>query len=141
VIRTVLDANVLISGLISKKGIPGKILDAWLQGKLHLFVSPQIVKELTRVLRYPRIAKRLDTGDADLLMKNLGSLAEWVKGNLVLDVLTRDPSDNIYLACAVEAECEYLVTGNREHFNEAGAEFRGTKIVSPSEFLNILMPE
>ena len=140
-IRTVLDANVLISGLISKRGIPGKILDEWLTGRLQLFVSPQIVKELTRVLRYPRIAKRLDTGDADLLMKNLGSLAELVKGNLVLDVLTRDPSDNIYLACAVEAECEYLVTGNREHFNEAGAEFRGTKIVSPSEFLNILMPE
>ena len=51
-IRTVLDANVLISGLISKKGIPGKILDAWLKKKLKLFVSPQIMKEITRVLKY-----------------------------------------------------------------------------------------
>jgi len=29
-IRAVLDANVLIRGLISKKGPPGQILDAWL---------------------------------------------------------------------------------------------------------------
>ena len=137
-IRTVLDANVLISGLISKKGIPGKILDAWLKGKLQLFVSPEIIKEITRVLKYPRIAKRLNAGEGDLLVKNLGSLAEWVSGKVVLDVLTRDPSDNIYLACAVEAKCNYLVTGNKEHFNEAGTEFKGVKIVTPSEFLNIL---
>jgi len=28
--RVVLDANVLISGILSKKGPPGQIIDAWI---------------------------------------------------------------------------------------------------------------
>ena len=54
-IRVVLDANVLVSGLISAKGAPGKIINAWLKGQFHLCISPQIMEELTRVLKYPRI--------------------------------------------------------------------------------------
>jgi len=60
VIRAVLDANVLVSGLISKKGTPGRLIDAWLEDLFQLCVSPQIMDELTRVLRYPRIMKRLE---------------------------------------------------------------------------------
>ena len=137
-IRVVLDANVLISALISSNGIPARILDAWLQGQFQLFVSPPIVKEIRRVLQYPRIAERLKVGEADLLIKKLAAMAEWVKGNEPLNVLTRDPSDEIYLSCAVEAKCNYLVTGNYDHFEEAGSEFLGVKIVKPSQFIDII---
>jgi len=50
VIRAVLDANVLISGLISTKGTPGNILNAWLKEQFQLWISPQIYSELLRVL-------------------------------------------------------------------------------------------
>ncbi len=63
-IRVVLDANVLVSGLISPKGTPGQILDAWFAGNFLLFVSPAILQELRRVLQYPRISKRLESGQA-----------------------------------------------------------------------------
>jgi len=59
------------------------------------------------------------------LLENLSVLAEWVDGQITLEVLTLDPSDNIYLACAVEAQCDYLVTGNRDHFQEAGTNYKG----------------
>lgn len=62
--RVVLDANVLVSGLISRKGPPGQILDAWMAGQFKLFVSPQILEELRRVLQYPRIHERLAIGQA-----------------------------------------------------------------------------
>ena len=137
-IRVVLDANVLISALISSNGIPARILDAWLQGQFQLFVSPPIVKEIRRVLQYPRIAERLKVGEADLLIKKLAAMAEWVKGNEPLNVLTRDPSDEFYLSCAVDAKCNYLVTGNYDHFEEAGSEFLGVKIVKPSQFIDII---
>ena len=140
-IRVVLDANVLISALISGNGIPGRILDDWLQGKFQLCVSPQIMKEMRRVLLYPRIAERLKEGEAELLKKHIGSLAEWVIEDDQLKILTRDPSDNIYLSCAVKAKCNFLVTGNLEHFEEAGSEFMGVRIVTPRQFFDIFHTE
>ena len=65
--RIVLDANVFISGLLSKQGPPGQILDAWLEGQFSLFVSPPIVAKIQRVLAYPRIRERLSPGQADQL--------------------------------------------------------------------------
>lgn len=38
--RIVLDATVLVSGLISPIGPPGQILDKWLTGDFQLFISP-----------------------------------------------------------------------------------------------------
>ena len=137
-IRVVLDANVIVSGLISPKGTPGKILDAWLRDYFQLFISPQILEELTRVLQYPRIRERLETNQAMELLDNMGALAGQAKGKLTLNVLTHDPSDNIYLACAVESKCDYLVTGNNDHFEEAGEIFSGVKILAPRAFLDIL---
>lgn len=115
-IRIVLDANVVISGLISRNGPPGKILDAWLDSDFQLFVSPAMLDELTRILGYPRIRKRLDSKQASALLERMDILANHVEGKLKLNVLTQDPSDNIYLACAVESKCDYLVTGNIGHF-------------------------
>ncbi len=49
---------------------------------------------------------------------------------------SRDPADNAYLACAADANCDYLVSGDRDlpdlvtHGN--------TKIINPAEFLKII---
>ena len=137
-IRAVLDANVFISGLISKKGVPGKILDAWLEGEFSVYVSPQIVEEIARVLNYQRIQERLRPGESDRLIAKLKAASKFVNGNLKLKVLRQDPSDNIYLACAVEAGAEYLVSGNIKHYLEAGNPFQGVEILTPREFLDII---
>ena len=139
--RAVLDANVLVSGLISRKGPPGQILDCWLEERFQLSISPKILRELQRVLQYSRIQERLVEGQAAALLKQLDVTANMVAGTLKLDVLTRDPSDNIYLACAVEAQADYLVTGNSGHFDEAGTSYRGVSILTPRLFLEILGKE
>jgi hypothetical protein len=137
-IKVVLDANVLVSGLISRQGPPGRILDAWMAGKFRLFVSPQILDELRRVLHYPKIQERLTRDQVTGLLEKLGQDAEQVNGTLKLDVLTRDPSDNVYLACAIEARADYLVTGNSDHFEEAKTISPSVHIISPRGILDIL---
>jgi predicted nucleic acid-binding protein len=97
--------------------------------------------ELARVLQYPRIVKRLEKRQAKELLDNLGTLAEWVDGQLTLDVLTVDPSDNKYLACAIEAHCSFLVTGNSAHFQETGTKYKGVEIINPRGFLDVLSLE
>lgn len=52
--------------------------------------------------------------------------------------LTVDPFDNIYLACAIEGNCDYLVTGNTKHFIEALTKYPKLRILNPDKFLDIL---
>ena len=140
-IKVVLDANVLVSGLISRKGPPGQILDSWIDGHIQICYSPQILEELKRVLCYPRIQERLEKNQVEAVLELILTDAELIEGELKLKVLTRDPSDNIYLACAVEARSDYLITGNRDHFEEAGKKYRGVSIITPRAFLDILETE
>ena len=93
------------------------------------------------MLDYPRIRERLEPGLADQLVDYLAEYCECTESKLGLDILTMYPSDNIYLACAVEARADYLVTGNPNHYQGAGNAYRGTNILTPWEFLEILRTE
>ncbi len=57
--RVVLDTNVLVSALLSPAGIPAQILARWEIGAFELLVCHATMDELARVLRYPKIRKRL----------------------------------------------------------------------------------
>ena len=137
--RVVLDANVLVSGLLSPKGPPGQILDAWLAGFFTLVISPQLLQELERVFEYPRIREHLSVEIQSNLVNLLVSNTERIEGNLSISVLTHDPSDNMYLACAVEGNVDYLVTGNLKHFEETLNKYTNLKIVAPRAFLEIII--
>jgi predicted nucleic acid-binding protein len=50
--------------------------------------------------------------------------------------LSPDPGDDKFLACAIAANAEVLVTGNKRHFPEG--QFRGTKVVSAAELLEFI---
>lgn len=45
-----------------------------------------------------------------------------------------DPDDDLILACAVEAEVEVLVSGDRRHLLPLG-EYRGVRIITPQALL------
>ena len=45
----------------------------------------------------------------------------------------------MYLACAVEGEADYIVSGD-QHLLKLGA-FKGIQIITPAQFLNILEDE
>lgn len=138
VIKAVLDANVWVSGLISRRGPPGKIVDLWLAKEFDVAVSPHILLELVRVFQYPRIRERVETEDLQNVILGIVDAVDMQLGKLELNVLTIDPDDNLYLACAVEIGASYLVTGNQKHFAEVGEVFQGIRIVSPRKFLDAL---
>jgi predicted nucleic acid-binding protein len=46
-----------------------------------------------------------------------------------------DPDDDVFLECAVEANADYLVSGDEQHVQAVG-EYRGVAIVSPRQFLD-----
>ena len=66
-IRAVLDANVPVSSLIQPAGPSGRILKRLLEDRaFDLILSPPILDELHRCLRYPRIRKRFPESDDEI---------------------------------------------------------------------------
>jgi putative PIN family toxin of toxin-antitoxin system len=50
--------------------------------------------------------------------------------------VARDPDDNKFLECAVEAGASYVITGNRRHFPHR---FGTVRVVTPREFFAVLI--
>ena len=76
--RVVCDVGVVISGLLSADGPPGRLLDRWRDGVFDLIVSPLWLAELARVLERPKIARYLSPGDAEELLAAIRLQAELV---------------------------------------------------------------
>lgn len=133
-IRTVLDTNVLISGLITEHGPPRQIVDAWLDRRYILITSLYQVKEVNHVLSYPRIAKRirLAAAEIEMILAALLTETEVVPGHLQLPGVTRDPKDDAIVACAQEGRADYLVSGDQDLL--VLDEYEGIRVVTPRRF-------
>lgn len=139
--RAVLDANVVVSGLIRPEGPPGRILVRLLRDRaFELVASPAILDELRRTLRYPKIRKylRLPEGEIDLWVDALGAISVVVSGEVSRPLVAADPDDDMYLAAAAEGLASYIVSGDR-HLLEIG-EYDGIPILTPRAFLTLLEP-
>jgi putative PIN family toxin of toxin-antitoxin system len=138
-VRAVLDANVVISGLIRPQGPPGQILVRLLRdAAFELVASPAMLGELRRSLRYPRVRKylRLSPEELDLWVDALGAVAVVVEGRVSRRVVTADPADDIYIAAANDGLAEYIVSGDRHLLDLV--EHEGIRIVTPRRFLSVL---
>jgi putative PIN family toxin of toxin-antitoxin system len=136
--RVVLDANVLVSSLLSAAGTPARILDAWRDERFQLLMSDAILDEMGRVLRYPKIAKRHLWTETEIerFLRTLSILAIKTPGSLTVNAIAEDPSDNRYLECAVEGSADVIVSGDRDLL--ALQSYEGIAIVQPSAFLAYL---
>src|SRR5437660_1257385 len=83
-----------------------------LKARQHL---GQLLEEVARVLRYPKIAARHGWSEWQLraFIEDIVYLAISTPGALTLTVIQDDPADNRYLECAVEGHAEVLVSGDR----------------------------
>jgi putative PIN family toxin of toxin-antitoxin system len=136
-IKIVVDANLFARALIKPDSNPGKILELIKQNKVELVISPSIIKEIKRILLIPKIkkyhqktAQQLDTFFNDLLI-----FAWVVEGKAEIDVIQADPTDNKYLACALEGEADYIISGDR-HLLDVG-QYQGIEIIKVKAFLKI----
>jgi putative PIN family toxin of toxin-antitoxin system len=137
-IRAVLDTNVLVSGLVSQEDPPCQILDAWLEGRYTLVLSLCLVDELAHVLTYPRVAERvrLTHEELEAVLAALLSRAELTPGRLQLPGVTCDPKDDHVVACAVEGQADYIVSGDQDLL--VLGEYEGVQVVTPRRFVEML---
>lgn len=131
--RVVLDTNVIVSGL----NFPGNermVLELALRGRFELFLSWFILGEVSGVLTRKFGWDQERTVRAVSALQNAATIVEPPRLD---EVIADGHADNRVLECAVAANADYLVTGDRRHLLPLG-EHRGTGIVNAPRFLSAL---
>ena len=134
-LRVVLDANQFVSAVLVPAGHPAQIMGAWRRGEMDVLVSPPMLAEIRRVLLYPSLQGRhgWDEARVDAFLEGVRAAAIPTPGTTTVSEVVDDPSDDKYLARALEGSAQYIVTGD-EHLLRLDP-WRGIRIVRPAAFL------
>ncbi len=131
--KLVIDTNVLLSSFISTG--PPRLIVNRIRDRLDLLcLSQPILEEYLSVLQRSRIAE-------DLLASLFSLFRDPARVLLVLpsrrvELIREDPSDNMFLECAIEARADYLISGDR-HLKKLKS-FQGIEILPPREYVSRL---
>lgn len=111
--RVILDTNILLSGLITPRGAPGQLIDAWLDRRFTLISHPLQLDEFRAVSRRDKIRTLVRPSEAGRLANQIAALAD-MPGRLPPVERSRDPSDDFLLALCEAGEVDRLVTGDKD---------------------------
>jgi putative PIN family toxin of toxin-antitoxin system len=130
-VRVVFDTNVVASASFWR-GAPFECLAAWAQGRCVAVVSAALLAEYHETID----ELRLDYPDRKCVAwaEVLTESAELVFPVERASGATADPDDEMILECALAAEADFIVSGDKKHLL-ALRQFQGIPIVSPAEFL------
>jgi uncharacterized protein len=135
-LRVVFDTVVFVRALLNPHGRWGRLLYQY-AGAYRLFLSRPVVEEILEVIHRPEITRKAASfGRLDLqrMLATLGQ-AEIVELGQV-PAVSRDPTDDMFLATARAAAAEYLVSEDQDLL--VLSEYEGTRIVDCATFLELL---
>jgi len=135
-VKVVIDTNVLVSAVISKDSSPGDVVRLAILGEIENYTSEDILEEVERILNSEKVLQRIGSKHKDDIIRIYRLISIKVSPKIRVNVIERDPSDNKFLEAALEAKADFIITGDH-HLLEL-REFRGVKILSPSDFLKLL---
>jgi putative PIN family toxin of toxin-antitoxin system len=132
--RVVFDTNVVASASFWR-GKPFDCLTAWAKGRCEAVVSPALLAEYHETID----ELRLEYPDRQPVewAEALGESAVLVFPTDRATGATGDPDDEMILECALAAEADCIVTGDKKHLLPL-REFQNIPIVSPADLLRRL---
>jgi len=135
VLKAVIDTSVMVSVAFPKGELAGALRNMIADGAFTLVTSREIMAELYRVLHYPRILKQFNASkdDIDEFIGMIMEHALLTKAKYDLRKITPDPSDDMFLACAMEAKADFIVS--RDPHLRNLKQFQGIRIIDVKEFL------
>jgi putative PIN family toxin of toxin-antitoxin system len=131
-IRAVIDTNVFVSILFGSP-IMKELLEYCAMHKFTWVVSEDIYSEYKRVIEYKKFNFRKEIKQK--LLYFIEELAEFVHVSSNVTV-SRDKDDNKFINCAIDGNCNFIVSGDKDLLEIKG--YGGIRIVTVKEFLEII---
>ncbi len=135
--RAVIDTNLFVSGLFAQKGYTHKLQELWITKAFELAVSDQILAEIKATLQKPYLHKELfiyDNEEDEIINLIREKAFIITQDQYKTDKIKKDPTDNKFLACALEAKADFIVSGDN-HLLEL-KHYQGIQIVNARIFVN-----
>jgi len=134
----VLDTNILVAGLYSRRGASYQLIKAAISGELSIAISPLIAFEYEGILH-----RKIDEGflhisedNCNQILNSIFSQASVVWKPIKTRPMLSDLSDDKILECAVSCNCTHIVTFNTKHFPSALISPWGIQVVTAGQFLH-----
>lgn len=138
----VIDTNLLISAIISSKGLPNKLMRTWENDQIILMISPNLLSELEDVAQRDKFKQyHLFKEQLAELVDNIKASAEVIPSmpDEQLAIHSRDPKDDKLLSCAISADANCLITGDEDLLVLNGDPALGKlKIITAKDFLDLI---
>ena len=134
--KIVIDTNVVVSGLKSKKGTSYELIVLIGRKKFECNISVPLILEYEKVLFDPKIKIPFTKEEIDKILNYLCANSKHHKIYYLWRPYLKDEKDDMVLELAVSSNSDYIITFNKKDF--VGAEKFGVIILSPKEFLETI---
>jgi len=131
--QIVIDTNVMIAGLRSRRGSAFRLLTLVGTGRFGIHVSVPLVLEYEEVLLRELPHLHISRDAVDDALDFHCTVATRHQIFFLWRPYLRDPSDDMIMELAVAAQCNYIVTYNIRDF--AGVEQFALRAIEPTAFL------
>lgn len=128
--KVVIDTNVFISAF-GWGGKPEAVLLMMERHRILNCITSDVYAELQKVVAYPKL--KFSPALQVNILEFVFAWSCFVQPNETIAVITDDPDDNKFLACAVAARAAFIISGD-PHLLNLGS-FRGISVVTPGQFL------
>jgi putative PIN family toxin of toxin-antitoxin system len=128
-VKAVFDTNVLLAAFLTE-GVCAKLLTRARKQQFNLITCPFILHEFERILAKKFSATKQEKENALALITEAAQ--DIVQPSEIPTGACRDKDDDNILACALEADADFLVTGDKDLLHLKV--FRGIRIVTPRDF-------
>ena len=128
----VIDTNVLISSIFWQRGSSHKIVELAIEQKINNFTSPNMLEELVNVLK-------VDFEQPEEFIQGQLTLAaaysKVTTPKINVQAVKDDPKDDMVVECALSCAAQFIITWDNHLLKLK--QFKGIKIVTPKEFINL----
>ena len=133
-LKVVFDTNVWVS--IFMKKILSQEYNKILNKGVIVYISKDILMEISKVLMYPKIQQALKACEIDSkqILRIITANSTIVYPKIKVNTIEEDPPDNRILECALAAHAKFITTGDK-HLLKLG-QFKQTKILTPKELFD-----
>ena len=135
--KVVLDTNVWLSAIVWR-GEATKIIDARINREVEIIITKEILSEIVDILNRTRFKEFIENKQEKIedLIRVILSISTFIETKTKLDVVKKDPKDNIILEAGLDAKVDYLISYDDHLINMI--EFNRIKILTPTEFLKLI---
>jgi len=128
--KIVVDTNIIISAFLFS-GLPNKLFKEIIDEKHHLFLSHDILNELLHVLSREKF--KLSESQIKQFYEELINITNIVYPQKKLRIVNEDPSDDMLFECAIEANAQFIITGNKHVLKLK--KYKNIQVISAKEFM------